>query len=100
MDIKILDLVRQTQDGCVVMVYFSASKTKSDRTVSIESNVSLVNKDSSDPSFVPFDSLSEEQVVGWAKSSFGEENLVSLENELDELLDNPPKEKFTMGLPW
>jgi len=65
MDIKVNNLVRQTADGCVVMVYFSASKTESGRTVSIDSNVSLVNKDSSDPSFIPFDSLSEAQVVDW-----------------------------------
>jgi len=34
------------------------------------------------------------------KESFGEESLALLEKELDELLSNPPKEKFTEGLPW
>ena len=59
--------------------------------------------DPTDPDyvFVPYEELDEQTVLGWVKSSLGEESVSNFELNVDKQIDqlmNPPVE--TKRLPW
>ena len=53
--------------------------------------------------FIPYSDLTEEQVVGWIKSSLGTEGVESIEKSLASQIDtkiNPPVVPVVKSLPW
>jgi len=53
--------------------------------------------------FIPYSDLTEEQVVGWIKSSLGTEGVESIEKSLASQVDNksnPPVVPVVKPLPW
>jgi hypothetical protein len=48
----------------------------------------------------PFDSLTNEIVVGWVKGKFGEEKVAEIEAALQAQLDEKHAPSKAVGLPW
>jgi hypothetical protein len=97
---SIVELEHQTADGLVIIAHWEASKEAGGKLAHIYGSVTLPAKDPSDPTFIPFDELTEEVVLNWVKAVLGEEQLAALEAVLDSQLQtllNPP---VVTGLPW
>ena len=95
----ITNMDRLTADGFVVTVHWTASQTDGDYTaVPIYSTVSFTEQPGE--SYVPYDELTEDQVVEWVKASLGEEGVAAVDAALANNIaaqKNPP---VATGTPW
>lgn len=55
---------------------------------------------SSIESFVSWESLTEETVIGWVKNAIPAENMAMIEDAIQWGMDNAEHEEFTIGVPW
>lgn len=100
MEMKIAQLERHLPDGVVMTAHWTADKTEGDYGAGAYGSIQLPEKDPSDPTFVPYDQLTEAQVIEWVKKAMGKEQLAELEANLDnqiEVLKNPTS---AAGIPW
>ena len=95
---KISTLDRDTADGFVNTVHWTASQTDGDYTASTYSTVSFTKEDGIN--YVPYESLTEAAVVEWVKASLGEEGVAAVDLALANNIaaqKNPP---VATGTPW
>ena len=95
---KISTLDRDTADGFVNTVHWTASQTDGDFTASTYSTVSFTKEDGIN--YVPYESLTEAAVVEWVKASLGEEGVAAVDLALANNIaaqKNPP---VATGTPW
>ena len=91
----IVNLDRLTSAGFVVTVHYNVSAT--DGTYSASTYGTISYQEQPGETFVPFDQLTEEIVVGWVKESLGEATVeASLQSQIDAQA-NPTQQS---GLPW
>jgi len=55
---------------------------------------------SSIESFVSWDSLTEDTVIGWVKAAIPADNMEMIEQAVQWGMDNAEHEQFTIGVPW
>jgi hypothetical protein len=85
---------RLTSDGFVVTVHYNISATDGDYSASIYGTCGYIQESET---FVPYDDLTKEMVVGWVQTSLGKDIVEdSLQSQIDAL-KNPVQES---GLPW
>jgi hypothetical protein len=92
--INIVNLER-TQDGGVVAVHWTATKTSGDYRSEVYGTKSFT-PDASSEGYVAFDSLTESTVVGW----FTEEEVTQIESVLDADLEAQKEPQVIAGVPW
>ena len=61
----ISSLDRSLPDGMVLTAHWRCTGTDGDHSGSVYSTCSFPAKDISDPTFIPYDQLTEQQVLGW-----------------------------------
>ena len=97
---SIVQLQRHTSDGLVITAHWQAVKESDGKRARVYGSIGLPMKDPSDPSFIPFDELTEEVVLSWVHAALGDEQVKTYEASLDAQLDaliNPP---ILKGMPW
>lgn len=97
MQIKIIQLDRTADIGGVITAHWTAYKTFDEYTASGYGADSF-QPDPDAPNFVPFDQLTEADVVGWltAKDGWAE----ALEARLDADIERQKNPPVLHGLPW
>jgi hypothetical protein len=91
----IVDMDRLTSDNFVVTVHYNVSAT--DGTYSASTYGTITYQEQPGETFVPYDQLTEEIVVGWVKESLGEATVeASLQSQIEAQI-NPVQQS---GLPW
>jgi hypothetical protein len=100
MNISIVNLKRSLPDNVVLSAEWKMSYTDGEFTESYEGSVDLPLKNASDDSFIPFESLSESQVVEWVKTQCGEDNMNIWYEELKTKVQNQKTPLIANGLPW
>ena len=80
----------------VTIAHWRATAQDGDYTASSYGTCSFEQKDPFDPSFIPFNDLTEEVVLGWVQDKMGEEIESNLNNQMDAL-KNPTS---AIGVPW
>jgi hypothetical protein len=95
---NIANLERYTADGVVFMVHYTVNAE--DGTYSAGAYGSLGLEAPEPGSMTPFDSLTEEVVVGWVKAKFGEEKVTKIEAALQAQLDEKHAPSKAAGVPW
>ena len=70
---KINDMTRNTADGGVTIVYWSCTAQADTGERAVESGKLRLKPDASSGDFVPYDSLTEETVLGWVYNSLIED---------------------------
>jgi len=95
---NIANLERYTADGVVFKVHYTVDAE--DGTYSAGAYGSLGLEAPEPNSMTPFDSLTEEVVVGWVKDKFGEEKVAKIEAALQAQLDEKHAPTKAAGLPW
>ena len=87
------NLERQASDGLVTVVHWGASATEDDFSASIVNTLQVERGDN----FTAFESLTEQQVLGWVQSAVGKYTVEAALAAQIEAQKNPVK---LNGLPW
>ena len=86
---------RLTSDGFVVTVHYNVSAVDGIYQASTYGTTNYTQTEGA--TYVPFDQLTQEQVIGWCQTSLGKDTVESsLQSQIDAL-KNPVQES---GLPW
>jgi hypothetical protein len=102
MNLQIVQLERSLPDGVVFTAHWTAELTEDehltedDHTASIYGSAELEQKDPSDPSFIAFEDLTEEVVIGWVQAKIGDEIEATLNRHM-QALKHPTS---ASGVPW
>jgi hypothetical protein len=90
---KIDNLERQTSDGLVITAHWRVDAVDGEHTAGAYGSVGFTRGDD----FIPFEELTETQVIDWVKAQLDVEQIESnLANQI-EALKEP---KSVSGLPW
>ena len=95
---KISTLDRDTADGFVNTVHWTASQTDGDYSASTYSTVSFTKEDGIN--YVPYDQLTEATVVEWVKASLGEEGVAAVDLALANNIAAQKAPVTATGTPW
>lgn len=91
----ISQMERLTSDGFVVVVHYNVSAVDGDYQASTYGTTSYTQEEGS--TFVPYESLTQEVVVGWVQEALGKDVVeASLQGQIDAL--KAPVQQS--GLPW
>lgn len=96
----ISQLDRSLPDGCVMTAHWRVSKTEGEASGSVYGTVSFPAKDPSEPDFVPYEQLTEAQVLGWVKEQMGAETVAAHEAAVQAQIDAQLNPTSAAGLPW
>ena len=100
---SILTLERNNEDGGVVVAHWRASDSEVvGETTHTGSSYGTVGfePDSSAEGYVAYDSLTEEDVIGWVKGSMGEENVTVVEDSIAAQIAESKAPATSIGVPW
>ena len=87
------NLERQASDGLVTVVHWGATAIDGDFSASIVNTLQVERGDS----FVAFDSLTEQEVLGWVQTAVGKDTVEAALEAQIAAQKNPVK---LSGLPW
>lgn len=87
------DLQRQASDGLVTVIHWGATAVDGDYSASIVNTLQVERGDN----FTVFDSLTEQQVLGWVQNAVGKE---TVEAALEAQIEAQKAPVVLSGLPW
>lgn len=87
-------------DGCVTTAHWRVSKTDGAASGSVYGTVSLPHKDHNDPTFIPYEDLTEAIVIGWVKEEMGADQVAAHEAAVDAQIDAQKNPTAASGVPW
>ena len=91
---QIVQMDRLTSDGFVITVHYNVSAVDGNYSASTYGTCGYTQESES---FVPYNDLTQEVVVGWVQTSLGKDTVeASLQGQID-VQKNPVQES---GLPW
>jgi hypothetical protein len=94
MDIQINQLERTIADGIVTTVHYTFTVASETNQVESYGTVTLTEPEGD---YIPFDELTQEDVMGWLADNLDLEEIEANLNARLHELDNPI---ITVGLPW
>lgn len=97
MQIKIAQLDRDAKNDGVIICHWTASKTEGEYTASGYGADSFT-PDPDSPNFIPFEQLTEADVVGWLINKDGWAE--ALEARLDADIERQKNPPILHGVPW
>ena len=95
---KITQMDRLTADGFVVTVHWTASQVDGEYTASTYSTVSFTEQPGQ--SLIPYEDLTEAQVIQWVKDSLGSEGVAAIDTALANNIADQKAPKVASGTPW
>lgn len=93
---KIANLERETEDGFVFTAHYTINAEDGTYSAGAYGSIGLERTDN----LIPFDSLTEEMVIGWVKDKFGDEKVAEIETALQAQLDEKHAPTKAAGVPW
>lgn len=94
---KIANLERETEDGFVFTAHYTINAEDGTYSAGAYGSIGLERPDT----LIPFDSLTEEMVVGWVKEKLGgDEKVGEIEAALQAQLDEKHAPTKAAGVPW
>ena len=100
MNLNIVQLDRTLPSGVVQTIHWTATQTDGDFTASAYGSLGVPAKDPSDPTFIAFASLTEEQVKQWVLDTMGQEQVTALQANLDGQIEAKKNPTSATGTPW
>lgn len=95
---KIANLDRHAEDGFVTVAHWTASQTDGEFSASTYGTVSFTKTD--DMNLIPFESLTENQLIDWVKGSLGKDGVKAIDAALAQNIAEQKAPKVLSGLPW
>jgi hypothetical protein len=100
---KILDTKYQIEDGLIIKVVYRCV-AQLDNFLDIKMGELELTGDPTSSDFVPFDNLTETTILGWVKTSLGEQQVTAIETELQNNVTArkaaQDAQTTKQGLPW
>ena len=97
-------LERKADNGFVFNVHWRYAITDTDeygKTYYADSySVAHYEQDEEAEDYIPYEELTEQDVIGWVEQSLGEEKLASMEESLINQIENQKNPVSLNGLPW
>lgn len=94
---KISQLERETQDGYVFVAHYVIDANDGTYNAGAYGSIGLERPEDG---LIPFDSLTEEIVIGWVQDKLGAEQVQSISDALQTQLDEKHAPTKAAGLPW
>ena len=91
---SVVQMDRQVADGFVTTVHFNVSAVDGEFTASTYGTVGFTKEEMD---YVPFEQLTQEQVIGWVQDSLGQD---TVEEALATQIDAQKNPVSESGLPW
>jgi L-aminopeptidase/D-esterase-like protein len=95
---KITQMDRDTSDGFVRTVHWTASQTDGDFSASTYSTAGFTKEDGMN--LIPYEDLTEAQVIDWVKGSLGEEGVAAVDAALAQNIELQKNPVTATGTPW
>ena len=99
MEIKIVNLKRNPETGCVRFIDWVGTKEVGGKVATHKESLVVKPKDPSDSTFVAFDDLTEEQVKTWITNATSAFYMSQVETELDNKIAQQATQTIN-GKPW
>lgn len=96
----ISNLERSLPDGVVYTAHWRVSDTDGDASGSVYGTISFPAKDPSDPSFIPYDQLTEAQVLQWVFDAMGADTVAAHETNVAAQIAAQKNPTTAAGVPW
>lgn len=93
---KISKLDRQSSDDLVIKAHFTVSSSLDEFAICVYGFVILERGSS----FILYDQLSENEVIGWVKNALGIQGVESKEKELSDKINEAKSPQIVSGVPW
>lgn len=100
MDWSISQLDRTLPDGVVMTAHWRVSKTDGDVSGSVYGTISFPAKNPAEPDFIPYDKLTEAQVIQWVKDEMGADTVAAHEAAVQAQIDAQKNPTRAAGVPW
>lgn len=97
---KISQLERVTADNGVVTAHWVCSDTDADGNSGYVYGSIGFEYDATSPDFIPFESLTEDVVIGWVKAAIGEETVAAHEANIAAQIESQKNPVQASGVPW
>ena len=94
---KIAQLERETADGYVFTAHYTVDANDETYNAGAYGSIGLERPEGD---LIPFDSLTEEMVVGWVKDKLTAEKVAEIEAALQAQLDEKHAPSKAAGVPW
>jgi len=91
---NVVQMDRLTDGGFVINVHYTVNAVDGDYTASTYGTVGYTE---TNKSYIPYASLTKEEVIGWVQESLGKDTIEASLTAQIEALKNPVQET---GLPW
>jgi hypothetical protein len=85
-------------DGAIYTVHWTASLEEDGETASAYGSIGLGEPASN--SFTPYNQLTKSQVVGWLLAALGVDQVVSIEESLNNQIQQKLNPTSAAGIPW
>ena len=95
---KISNLDRDTADGFVTTVHWTASKVSGEFSGGSYGSVGFTKKDG--VNLIPYADLTESVVIGWVEAALGAETLAAMEAAYDAQIAEQQTPSKATGTPW
>ena len=100
---KIENMKRQLSDGLVIKVNYRVV-AKDKELIADKRGAITLTGDPSSPDFIPFENLTEEDVITWVRANLGVVEISTIEAEVQSVLDAKiaarSARQTATGLPW
>lgn len=94
---SIINMQRKDDTGFVYWVNYKVSLTDGDFSAE---NVATTTFTTQSGQFIPYDQLTEAEVVGWVKQNLGTESVAFMEAQLQANVDKQKNPTSSGGVPW
>jgi hypothetical protein len=91
---SVVQMDRKSADGFVTTVHYNVSAVDGEFTASTYGTVGFTQEEMD---YVPFEQLTQEQVIGWVQDSLGQD---TVEEALAAQIDAQKNPVSKSGLPW
>ena len=96
----ISQLERSLPDGTVLTAHWRCTGVDGTYTGSTYSTQSFPAKDPSDPTFVPYEQITEELALTWLHAAMGAEQVQAYEDSLAQQIEKVKNPVSAVGTPW
>ena len=94
-----ISTLESNTDNGVVVAHWRASDVDGDHSGSSYGTCGFT-PDASADGYVAYDSLTEEEVIGWVKDSMGEEAVTGVEDSIAAQIADSKAPAISVGTPW
>lgn len=96
----ISQLDRTLPECCVTTAHWRVSASDGDAHGTVYGTISFPHKDHNDPTFIPYDQLTEAQVLQWVKDEMGADQVAAHEASVAAQIDRQKNPTSAAGVPW